>query len=149
VDSFVFAEVMEGTFAKKGERHLRPFCFELNVKVPLSLPLMRLWTVQVVGDATGVVYIDGFAEEVPTSGKLEISPLYKRRIHYALSFVADDGNNYLFDGTKLINWLKPISTLTTLPGTVTNDAKDTVGSGLLHFSLIKHLPGLVRSLRLG
>ncbi len=140
---FSFNEVMEGTVQRDGERFDRPFRFEFVVTAPSALGFFT----DVVGETKGTVRIDGLAKEAFAEGTLEMSPFLKRRLRYEFRLKADDGQDYRFDGTKSISYLRPLTTWTTLPGTLYDSKGKVWGTALLRFSLRRELLSLLGSFR--
>ena len=144
---FAFDEVMEGTIQKTGERFDRPFRFRVKVRTPNVVARVAMC------DAEGTLRLDGLAKDVPTTGRLELSPVFERRIRYVLDFTGDDGKKYRFDGSKSLGSgrhpLAYLESWTTLPGEVTDEQGHVWGHAVLRFSMRKHLRGLVLSVRLG
>jgi len=104
---------------------------------------------EVVGSAEGRLTMDGVAEAVAATGTMTLSPFWKRRIGYELRFVAPGGRRFCFAGTKKINWLRPLSSWTTLPGTVTDeDSGEVVADVVARFDMRKELGAFLRSYRL-
>jgi len=144
---FAFDEIMEGTIQKTGERFDRPFRFRVKVRTPNVIARVAMC------DAEGTLRLDGLAKDVPAKGRLELSPIFERRIRYVLDFTGDDGKRYRFDGSKTLgSGRRPLAYLdswTTLPGEVTDEQGGVYGRGVLRFSMRKHLRGLLTSMRLG
>ncbi len=141
---FGFDEIMEGTIQKTGEKFDRPMRFRVKVHTPNLIARVA------VCDAAGTLRLDGLAKDVAATGRLELSPIFERRIRYVLDFTGDDGKRYRFDGQKTISKraLDYLKSWTTLPGEVTDEEGKVYGRGVLRFSLRKHLRGLLRSMRL-
>lgn len=141
---FTFHEVMEGTLQRDGEKFDRPFRFELDVRAPSVVGLVK----SVTGEAIGRAHVTGLAKDAPAIGHMDISPFDKKEIRYEFEMVGDDGKTYRFDGRKSINWLRVLTTWTTLPGLVYDEKNNIYGTALLRFSLKNHLRPFLRSLRL-
>lgn len=139
--SMEFAEAMSGTWRPAGgvDRALR---FDVSVRMDGLLRPFGTAT----GRLQGVVNADGLARRAPLTGTIEVSPVERRRIRYTFDFTGDDGHPYRFDGWKSINWLRPLSTWTTLPATILDRRGAAVGTAITRFPL-RETPGLVRSVR--
>ena len=141
---FAFHEVMEGTVQREGENFDREFRFELEVKAPSVLAILRT----AVGDAEGRVHIDGLAKNATARGTISISPLAEQRIRYAFDFTGDDGQPYRFEGVKVTTARRHLSGWTTLVGRVYEADGSVWGRAVLRFSMRRDFGGLVRSVRL-
>lgn len=119
---FRFEETMSGTYtlASKGaeEREIR---FTARMTADDALQHFRDQLVRL----EGTLDMDGFADDVPISGTLEMAILNKKRLRYEFRFVGNDGEPYLFAGQKDIRLTDLLATMTTLPATVT-DAKGSI-----------------------
>src|SRR5438445_364613 len=111
---FGFHEIMEGTVQRDGENFDRPMRFELDVKAPNVLAVLRT----AVGEAIGHVRIDGLTKSAEARGTLSLSPLREQRIRYAFDFAGDDGKPYRFEGVKVTTARRHLRGWTTLPGKV-------------------------------
>ncbi|MEU6146788.1 hypothetical protein ABZ848_41385 [Streptomyces sp. NPDC047081] len=86
---------------------------------------------------TGRTRISGLADDLHTTGELEISPLARRRIRYRLSFTAD-GRQLTLDGWKSVTPRHPVKSMTVLPFTLYEDGAH-VGQGTLRFPVATQL----------
>jgi len=125
-----FTEAMEGTWRPTGGAE-RPMRFEAAIET--HTPIRPLGTV--AGRLSGRMWVDGVARGSLATGTIEVSPVAGRRIRYALDFSADDGTPLRFDGWKSIDWLRPVATWTTLPGTLYGADGAVVGTAVLRFPL--------------
>ena len=142
---FYFREKMEGTVQRSGERFDRPFRFEFDVHAPTILG----FATTAVGQCTGTVRIDGLAKNVPSTGRIELSPLAKQTVRYVFDFTGDDGKKYRFDGSKRVTVRRGLVGWTTLPGHVYDADGNVWGDALLRFSLRRDLRKLMRSFVVG
>ncbi|MHB8874320.1 MAG: hypothetical protein ACYC8T_11590 [Myxococcaceae bacterium] len=140
---FKFHEVMEGTLQREGETFDRPFRFEFEVVAPSALGFLT----SVVAEMRGTARIDGLAKDGPAEGTLEMSPFLRRQLRYRFTLKADDGREYRFDGQKSINYLRPLTTWTTLPGTLYDPEGKVWGTALLRFVMKRELVNLLTSFR--
>ncbi len=89
------------------------FSFDLKVAAP--------WRDRIgngVAEASGLTYAAPLAARAVTTGTMTIAPFGRRMIEYQLRFAADDGRPARFAGKKVINWLRPKASWTTLPGEI-------------------------------
>jgi hypothetical protein len=138
-----FHEIMEGTLQREGERFDRPFRFEFRVETPRLVGMLGV----AKGSLEGTVRLDGVARDAPAKGTVELSPFWERRMRYVFDFTGADAASYRFDGKKTILPWQPLRTITTLPGMVSRGG-EPYGVAVLRFSFARHLPDLVRSIRL-
>lgn len=143
-----FCESMAGTWrrsagAGSGDSGGR-IGFEITVDTINGIDLFG----SVVGEINGTFSADGLATSVPTTGTIEISPVENRQVRYKLDFVGDDAKQYRFDGWKSIRWTRPLSTWTTLPGSIYDEAGEIIGTATLRFDM-RNLPAMLGSMRLG
>src|SRR5687767_9052497 len=90
---FQFQEKMAGTYTLAGAADApRRISFSALVRAPDALRHLR----DGMAELEGTVDLEGFADDVPLRGTIEISPLRKRLIRYEFSFVANDGRPYRF-----------------------------------------------------
>jgi hypothetical protein len=141
---FYFREIMEGTVQREGERFDRPFRFELDVTAPSLLG----FATTAVGEAEGTVTLDGLAKDAKAKGRLELSPFHRQTIRYVLDFEGTDGKKYRFDGSKKTTVRRHLVGWTTLPGAIYDADGAEWGRASLRFSLPRHLPRLLRSIKL-
>ncbi|HZD64692.1 MAG TPA: hypothetical protein VE152_01190, partial [Acidimicrobiales bacterium] len=138
-----FSEAMVGTW-RRPEGAPAACRFDIDVAMPELLN--PLGTVS--GTITGTVDAAGLGNARKAVGTIEISPVAERRIRYSFDFTGDDGAPYRFDGWKSIEWLRPLRTWTTLPGTIYGPGGSLVGTAELRFPLAR-TAGLVSSVRVG
>ena len=149
-----FSEAMSGTWrpssqatdAATGPLQAagEPIRFDVTAEMPTFLKPFGT----VSGRLTGTFSATGLATVAPATGTIEISPIEHRRIRYTVDFTGDDGGRYRFDGRKAIAWTHPLSTWTTLPGTIIGPDNRIVGTATLRFAR-RDLPTLVKSVRPG
>lgn len=137
-----FTETMAGTWRRVGEGFDRPMRFAVAAAV--DTPLRPLRTM--VGSLRGTFTAEGLAADTAATGSIEVSPVEHRRIRYTLDFLGGDACRYRFDGWKSIDWLRPLSTWTVLPGTIYNQQQTVVGTATLRFAL-RGTPALLASMR--
>lgn len=127
-----FSETMAGEWTPS-DGSPGPLGFEVTADAPEGLLPIAVGTVD--GRLTGRLWAEGLAKDAPAIGTIEISPVAQRRIRYTLDFDADDGRRCRFDGWKSIRWTRPLSTWTTLPGTVTEENGAVLGTAMLRFAM--------------
>jgi hypothetical protein len=130
-----FAERMEGTVTIGTER--KPFSFDVDARGPASgAPLVL----------AGTVRIEGLCPDTPVDAavsRLEVGVPLRRHIRYTLAWTDAQGRRWRFFGEKTARLLRPLSTMTTLPGAVYRDGLE-VGPALLRFPL-RTLPSFLLS----
>ena len=94
-----------------GSRH--DFSFDLMVAAP-----RRDYVGVGRAAASGITHAAPLAARAVTTGIMTIAPLGRRMIDYQLHFAADDGRPARFSGKKTINWLRPKTSWTMLPGEI-------------------------------
>ena len=144
---FSFTETMAGEvdLVDEGRREGgRPFVFTVTAK---ALRIDRF-----LQDAEtridGILCWDGIADGVPIQGSLRMPLLSRRQLHYDFTFKADDGETYRFTGRKDVDVLRPLESMTTLPGQVLDSSGDEVASGVARFNLGRDLLPMVASFSL-
>lgn len=137
-----FREAMVGTWRRvDGDRAL-PIRFDVVAVTPTVLRPLGT----VTGQLSGTVRVGDLVDEAAVTGTIEVSPVEHRRIRYTLDFADADGSPHRFDGWKSIDWLHPLATWTTLPGTLTDASGTVIGTATLRFP-VRDTPALVRSMR--
>lgn len=138
-----FTEAMVGTWRRAGGDRDLPIRFDVTADTSTLLKPRGT----VTGRLAGTLSAGDLVDDASATGTIEVSPLQHRRIRYVLDFADDGGAPYRFDGWKSIDWLRPLSTWTTLPGTVHDADGAVVGSATLRFPL-RDTPALAASVRL-
>lgn len=109
-----FSENMSGTYERLDEPGvLRPFRFHVDALggLPGTLLTGRV-------RASGHVEAEDLAEHAAIEGEMVMRPWVARFVRYEFAFTADDGRRFRYAGQKRIRHLRPVSTWTTLPGTL-------------------------------
>jgi len=141
---FHFDETMSGTFTPEGRDEApRPLTFTVKVRAASLLRHLRTRSAAL----EGYVDADGLASHAVLAGTIFIDPLLSRRIRYEFGFTGDDGRAYRFVGQKDVTPSRPIESMTTLPGEITDEAGQRVATALVHFDP-KALPSFLGSFRL-
>jgi len=83
----------------------------------------------------GTLDMEGFADDVPFAGTVEIQILSKRLIRYDLSFVGNDGQPYRLVGQKDIRFGDFVTTMTHLQGTIGDAAGHEIARVTLRFDV--------------
>lgn len=91
----------------------------------------------------GVVHAGPWIEETTCEGTLDISAL-PPRLAYDVSFEAKDGRVLRLHGAKHPSVFSPVSSMTVLPITLSDEDGDTLARGELRFDLTE-LPGFLAS----
>ncbi len=129
-----FSETMSGTWQKKSENgYERPLPLSFTVTALVEEAVKPLGTVN--AELRGTIEAESLAKGSLATGDLEMSPVENKRIRYRLEFIGDDQKKYFFDGWKSISWLRPLSTWTTLPGSIEDEEGNVVGKAELKFDL--------------
>ena len=131
---FGFHENMSGTYTRLGVGGKDPqgsFKFSGQVKAASALRHLR----DNMATLDGTLDMEGFAEDVPIKGTVEIAPFTKRIIRYEFSFLGDDGKPYRFAGQKDIRFSALRSTFTTLVGAVLDASGQEVARATAKFDL--------------
>lgn len=134
-----FEETMSGTWERRDEPGTaRPFRFHVEA---LGNALVAAATGKV--RASGWVEAEGLARHAAIEGEMWMRPWVRRYVRYAFSFEGDDGTRYRFDGRKRIRHLRPLSTWTTLPGTLYDAEGKPVATSVTYFDLRELVPFLL------
>src|SRR5262249_55004332 len=83
----------------------------------------------------GTLDMEGFADDVPITGTIEIAPITKKIIRYDFSFTGNDGAPYRFSGQKNIRLADLVGTWTTLTGQVLDARGDEVARATVKFDV--------------
>ena len=131
---------MAGTYSSH-EGHEAPMMFQVDAVAPGPQSFVVGTPIQLRGTMT----IGGIARTVPTHGQLTVRlfRLGKRELVYELIFTDDQGHQCRYEACKTVSFIRPLSTMTTLKGTVYRGA-ESIGSATVHFDL-KDIPGFLSS----
>lgn len=141
---FEFTETMSGTYqltGKPGES--RKFAFTVTARADDALRHVK----DGLARLTGTLEMEGFADEVPLEGTIEIAPLTKRIIRYEFAFVGNDGEAYRFAGQKDISLRDLKNSFTTLPGAVYDGRGEEVARAQSKFDVKNDLMSWLASFR--
>ncbi|MEU9298524.1 hypothetical protein [Streptomyces sp. NPDC048266] len=125
------------------DREGRARRMRLDLRVTADQLLWPLSTAD--AQLAGRVRIGGLADDPAADGRLEISPLARRRIRYQLSFTAD-GRQLTLDGWKSVSPRRPVKSMTSMPFALYDDGV-RVGVGSLRFPVTTGLVPFLRSFR--
>jgi hypothetical protein len=129
---FEFIEVMSGSYTRTGApEQTGAIRFQGRARAADTLRHLR----DGLTALDGTLDMEGFADDVPISGTIEIRPLLGKIIRYDFSFTGNDGNSYRFSGQKDILFSEIVRTMTTLVGNVTTANGDEVARATLHFDV--------------
>lgn len=137
-----FTETMRGTWSPGDGSGRRVLWFRLDADATNALGYLKTGGMQL----DGRLFAEGLASDVATRGSLQVQPL-KRRIAYRLEFTGDDGQVYRFVGDKQLSVLRLLSSMTTLPGDITDAHGTRVGTALVRFDARRDLLPFLRTLR--
>ena len=129
---FEFHEVMSGTYTRTHKPdqtgHIR---FTARVRAADVLRHLK----DGMADLEGTLDMEGFADDVPISGTIEIRVLFGRLIRYDFSFLGNDGAAYRLAGQKDIRFTDFASTMTNLGATITDSRGQEVARAQVAFDL--------------
>jgi hypothetical protein len=129
---FEFHEVMSGTYTRSHQPdqtgHIR---FSARVRAPSLIRHLR----DGMAELDGTLDMEGFADDVPISGTIEIRVLFGRLIRYDFSFLGNDGAAYRFAGQKDIRLDDLATTMTHLGGSVTDARGNEVARAQVAFDV--------------
>jgi hypothetical protein len=142
---FEFREMMSGSYTRSGAGG--PGGGQMRLTARASAPSLLRHLQDGLAQLDGTLDMEGFADDVPVSGTLEIRPLTKKLIRYQFSFVGNDGNPYQFAGQKDIRLADLAGTITTLAGAVTDAQGTEVARATLRFDVKADLVAFLTSWR--
>lgn len=140
---FEFAEKMSGTYhtlEKPGVEH------PMSITVRAQVHDVRRFVLDPTAEITGEVDAEGFADHRPLRGSLEINIFLKRKLVYDFRFPNNDQQDCRFHGEKEVDPARLVSTMTTLPGSIFVDDRETARA-VLRFHLRDDLLKMIRSFR--
>ncbi len=129
---FEFEEVMSGTYTRSGQpEDTGAIRFQGKARAE---DLVR-HAKDGLATLEGTLDMEGFADDVPLKGTLEIRPILGRVIRYDFIFTGNDGNPYRFTGQKDIRWTAIRESMTSLAGVVTDGHGNEVARAVLRFDV--------------
>ena len=142
---FEFAETMSGTWQPEeiGAAE-RPLSFTVRARAPSVRQHLR----DGLAELEGTIDAEGLATAAPATGTLTIRPLRERLIRYDLNFQGDDGRRYRLIGQKDLRARRPLSSITTLPAHIVDDAGRPLATCRVRFRLREQLIPFLTSWRL-
>jgi hypothetical protein len=141
---FIFAETMSGTWTPADDVSIaRKLSFTVRVR---SGPLAEFRRDQ-IAEMEGDVDAEGLATGAPLVGTMTLRPFLGRVIRYEFEFDGDDGQRYRFAGQKDIRWLDPLRSWTELPGELTDEDGQVIGTARTRFHLRRDGWSFLRSWR--
>jgi Mg/Co/Ni transporter MgtE len=140
---FTFAETMRGSFHyldTPGDEH------PMTLDVRAEVADVRRFVLDPTATIAGTVNAEGLATRRPLTGTLEINPVLKRKVIYDFRFEDDDDRTVRFFGEKDLEALRLVSTMTTLPGSITCDETE-IARAVLRFQIREELARFLGSFR--
>ena len=137
-----FTETMRGTWSPLDGSGRKTMWFRAQADATDAIAYLKSGRLELAGK----MHCESLADEVPTTGYLEIQP-FSRRIGYVLEFRGDDGERYLFEGQKTLSVRKLLRTMTRLPGDVRAADGKRMGTALLYFDLKRDLVPFLATFR--
>jgi hypothetical protein len=129
---FRFQETMSGTYTLTGKPdEQREISFTVKAHAESALRHLR----DGMTHMQGTLDMEGFADDVPIDGTIEIAPVLKRIIRYEFRFAGNDGEPYRFAGQKEIRLSDLIGTWTNLTASVTDASGKEVARARMAFDL--------------
>ena len=129
---FEFQEVMSGTFTRTGKPDQ---VGQIRFAARIQARNLRQHLSDGLASLDGTLDMEGFADDVPISGTIEIRVLMGRLIRYDFSFLGNDGQPYRLSGQKDIRFSDLLRTMTHLPATVTDTRGEEVARAQLVFDV--------------
>jgi hypothetical protein len=143
---FTFRETMRGSYYLLADPTAeRPMTFTLEVRAKGLVAFAR----DPVARIGGTMSLDGFADDASLEGTLAFRISDQHRLVYDCQFEGGDGRRYRFRAQKELTALAPVESLTTLSGSLYDEASYEIGRATLRFDLRGDLDKLLRSFRLG
>ncbi len=129
---FQFNETMSGTYTRVGKPDEQGlFRFQACMHAEDGLRHMRDGLCKI----DGTLDMEGFADDVPIAGTLEIAVFTKKIIRYDFGFTGNDGNPYRFAGQKNIRFTDFVGTMTHLTGSITDARGTEVAQATVKFDI--------------
>jgi hypothetical protein len=97
---------------------------------------------------SGTIEAERFAERQSLSGTLCLGRLDEGRIPYRIAFRGDDGHPYELSGSKELNGLAPLESLTLLAASIYDGSGEEVARATLRFDVRAHGRQWLRHIRL-
>jgi hypothetical protein len=141
---FEFRETMSGSYhlLDAPERE-RAISFTIRAAVHGLLRFLRDRKAEIVGE----VDVEGFADHRPMRGSLTIDPVLGKELVYDFTFPANNDRPMRFYGKKSVEFLRPLATMTTLPGQLLGPGGEVVGEARLRFDARSDVGKWLRSFK--
>jgi hypothetical protein len=140
-----FRETMSGNYwlldAPTDERALS-ISYEARAADVADFVRTRTWSI------SGTIDAERLARATPVEGTVRFALLKERRVPYRFFFRGDDGRRYELSGQKEFTGLAPVSSLTLLPATLSDDRGEELGRATLRFDFRSDIAAWLRSFRL-
>jgi hypothetical protein len=140
---FEFRETLSGTYhtlEQPGDE--RP----MSITVTARVHDVTSFALDPTANIAGEIDAPGFADHRALDGTLEINPLLRQKVIYDFSFPDNDGRECRFHGEQDLSLLRPVSAVTTLPGSIYVEDREHARA-VLRLSLREDLLKMLRSLR--
>ncbi|HKA88980.1 MAG TPA: hypothetical protein VKE22_15025 [Haliangiales bacterium] len=138
---FEFEETMTGTYTRAGHPDQQG---EIRLRARARAGSVLKHVRDGMVTLEGTLDMEGFADDVPVAGTIEIRPVGKKIIRYDFSFLGNDGNPYRFVGQKDIRYSDLVRTMTTCHGAIATAGGEEVARVTLRFDVkADFLPFLV------
>ena len=145
---FELSEAMTGSF-HRFESPLDDRVVRITLR--LGVDGMRRFARERRMEADGVITAEGLAENDgagrTVNGAVTWKLLDQNRVHYALSFLGDDGVAYHLRGQRDFFLHNAIGSLTSMAASLYDDEDQEIGRAILHFEPRMEIPSLVKSFR--
>jgi hypothetical protein len=101
----------------------------------------RTWSI------AGTIDAEGLAHARPVEGTVRVALLKELRVPYRFFFRGDDGRRYELSGQKEWTGLAPVSSMTLLPATLSDERGEELGRATLRFDFRSDVGAWLRSFR--
>lgn len=138
-----FRETMTGTFHRlEAPADERP----ISITVRAEIHDVRKFLIDPTAEITGEIDAQSFADHRALRGTLEINPILRRKLVYDFRFPDNEGRECRFHGEKDVELLRPLETMTTLPGSIYR-GEDEVARFIMRFDVKSDLFRMLKSFR--
>jgi hypothetical protein len=142
---FTFREALRGSYYLLADpRTERAMTFTLTVRAESLISFARDPVAAIEGEIT----LDGFADRTPLSGTIAFRLRKQHRLIYDFRFEGNDRAAYRFRAQKDLTALAPVESMTTLAGSLYDEASLEIGRATVRFDLRGDIEKLLRSFRL-
>ena len=141
---FEFRETMSGSYhLLDAPDRERAISFTIRAVVHDLLRFLRDRKAEIAGE----VDVEGFADHRPMRGSLTFDPLFGKELIYDFAFPGNDDRKLRFYGKKSVELLRPLATMTTLPGQLLGPGGEVLGEARLRFDARSDLAKWLRSFK--